>query len=87
MKQILQPLKTGTMELAELPAPAVTRGMVLIQTMRSLISAGTERMLVEFSKGNLIQKACSRKRGGQFAVSDSLHACRLPSVAFADGPP
>lgn len=50
MKQILQHLKTGTMELAELPAPVVTRGMVLIQTMRSLISAGTDRMLV--SKGN-----------------------------------
>jgi hypothetical protein len=34
--------------------------MVLIQTSRSLISAGTERMLVEFSKGNLIQKARSQ---------------------------
>ncbi len=60
MKQILQHLNTGQMELAEVPAPAASRGMVLIQTARSLISAGTERMLVEFSKGNLLQKARSQ---------------------------
>jgi predicted dehydrogenase/D-arabinose 1-dehydrogenase-like Zn-dependent alcohol dehydrogenase len=60
MKQILQHLNTGKMELAEVPCPSTGRGMVLIQTSRSLISAGTERMLVEFSKGNLIQKARSQ---------------------------
>jgi predicted dehydrogenase/threonine dehydrogenase-like Zn-dependent dehydrogenase len=60
VKQILQHLNTGQMELAEVPAPAASRGMVLIQTARSLISAGTERMLVEFSKGNLLQKARSQ---------------------------
>jgi len=60
MKQVLQHLRTGVMELAEAPCPAVGRGMVLIQTTRSVISAGTERMLVEFSKGNLIQKARSQ---------------------------
>ena len=57
MKQILQHLRTGKMELAELPCPQVGRGQVLIQTRASLISAGTERMLVEFSKANLISKA------------------------------
>jgi len=57
MKQILQHLKTGQMELAEVPCPQVGRGQVLIQTKASLISAGTERMLIEFSKANLIQKA------------------------------
>jgi predicted dehydrogenase/threonine dehydrogenase-like Zn-dependent dehydrogenase len=45
------------MELAEVPCPPVGRGQVLIQTRASLISAGTERMLVEFSKANLLQKA------------------------------
>src|SRR5690606_26059738 len=45
------------MELAEVPCPPVGRGQVLIQTRASLISAGTERMLVEFSQANLIQKA------------------------------
>jgi len=41
MKQILQHLKTGKMELAELPCPQAGRGQVLIQTRTSLISAGT----------------------------------------------
>jgi len=45
------------MELAEVPCPQVGSGQVLIQTRASLISAGTERMLVEFSKANLLQKA------------------------------
>ena len=57
MKQILENLKTGEMELAELPCPKVGRGQLLIQTRASLISIGTERMLVEFSQANLIQKA------------------------------
>ena len=45
------------MEIAEVPCPQVGRGQVLIQTGASLISAGTERMLVKFSKANLISKA------------------------------
>lgn len=57
MKQILQNLKTGEMEVAELPVPHAGPGEVLIRTEASLISAGTERMLVEFSRSSLIQKA------------------------------
>jgi predicted dehydrogenase/threonine dehydrogenase-like Zn-dependent dehydrogenase len=45
------------MELPELPCPRVGRGQILIQTRASLISAGTERMLVEFSQASLIEKA------------------------------
>jgi predicted dehydrogenase/D-arabinose 1-dehydrogenase-like Zn-dependent alcohol dehydrogenase len=60
VKQVLQNLNTGEIELASVPCPSVGRGQVLIQTSRSLISAGTERMLVEFSKGNLLQKAHSQ---------------------------
>ena len=57
MKQILQSFKTGITELAELPSPKVKPGQVLIQTTRSLVSLGTEKMLVEFGKASLIQKA------------------------------
>ncbi len=57
MKQILQNLSTGVTELAEVPCPRAGAGQVRIRTMRSLISAGTERMLVEFGKANLIEKA------------------------------
>jgi predicted dehydrogenase/threonine dehydrogenase-like Zn-dependent dehydrogenase len=57
MLQILQNLKSGATELAEVPAPAVGRGQLLIQTRASLISAGTERMLVDFGKAGFIDKA------------------------------
>ncbi len=57
MKQIIQSFKTGATELEEVPAPAVKKGYVLIRTTRTLVSVGTERMLVEFGKANLLQKA------------------------------
>ena len=57
MKQIIQELKKGNTILEEVPAPLVKPGQVLIQTTRSLISLGTERMLVEFGKSNLVSKA------------------------------
>lgn len=57
MKQILQSFKTGITELVELPAPTVKPGQLLIKTTYSLVSLGTERMLVEFGKASLIQKA------------------------------
>src|SRR5690606_12175786 len=57
MKQIIQDLKNGQTILEEVPAPRVAQGQVLIQTTRTLVSLGTERMLVEFGKANFIQKA------------------------------
>src|SRR5690606_34317280 len=57
MKQIIQSFKTGETILEEVPAPQVGRGKILIQTTRTLVSLGTERMLVEFGKSNLISKA------------------------------
>lgn len=57
MKQIIQDLKSGATILEEVPAPIVKSGHVLIKTTRTLVSLGTERMLVEFGKANLIDKA------------------------------
>lgn len=57
MKQILQNLNSGETELAEIPCPRVKAGHLLIRSTVSLVSAGTERMLVEFGKANLIDKA------------------------------
>ncbi|MEM9060193.1 MAG: bi-domain-containing oxidoreductase [Pseudomonadota bacterium] len=57
MKQIIQSLKDGTVELAEVPAPLCGSRELLIRTRRSLISVGTERMLLEFGKANWINKA------------------------------
>ena len=57
MKQIIQDLKKGDTILEEVPVPRVKSGSVLIQTTRTLVSLGTERMLVDFGKANFIQKA------------------------------
>jgi predicted dehydrogenase/threonine dehydrogenase-like Zn-dependent dehydrogenase len=57
MKQILQNLRTGDTALADVPCPALLPGHLLIRTSRSLVSAGTERSVVEFGKSNLIEKA------------------------------
>lgn len=57
MKQIIQDLKSGETILEDVPAPMVRRGAVLIRTHRSLVSLGTERMLVEFGKAGYLEKA------------------------------
>jgi predicted dehydrogenase/threonine dehydrogenase-like Zn-dependent dehydrogenase len=57
MKQIVQQLDSGLTSIVEAPTPSVTKGTVLIKTTRSLISAGTERMLVGFGKASLLSKA------------------------------
>ncbi len=57
MKQILQNLKSGETELVEIPAPSVRPGHLLIGATRSLVSAGTERMLVDFGNAGFIGKA------------------------------
>ena len=57
MKQLLQNLKNGATQLAEVPAPGVGRGQILIASRRSLVSAGTERMLVDFGKAGWLEKA------------------------------
>lgn len=57
MRQILQNLKTGETELATIPTPKVRPGCVLIKSSISVLSVGTERMLVDFGKGNMISKA------------------------------
>lgn len=60
MKQILQNLSNGATELIELPAPALRRGQLLIRTHRTLVSLGTEKMLVDFGKAGWISKARSQ---------------------------
>ena len=57
VKQILQNLRSGVTEVADVPAPAARAGHVLIRTERTLVSAGTERMLVEFGRAGWLDKA------------------------------
>ncbi|MCJ8191963.1 bi-domain-containing oxidoreductase [Sphingomicrobium aestuariivivum] len=60
MKQIFQDLAKGETSLVECPAPTPRGGQLLIETSVSLISAGTERMLVDFGRSGLIAKARSQ---------------------------
>ncbi len=60
MKQIIQNFKTGETTLLDLPQPIASSGKVLIRTKISLVSIGTERMLVEFGKANIFDKARSQ---------------------------
>lgn len=57
MKQILQNLASGGTSLADIPTPKIRENHLLIRTTRSQVSVGTERMLVEFGKANLLDKA------------------------------
>jgi predicted dehydrogenase/NADPH:quinone reductase-like Zn-dependent oxidoreductase len=57
MKYLVNDLRTGVVSVEEAPVPRVRRGYVLVQTRASLVSAGTERMLVEFGRASLLGKA------------------------------
>jgi threonine dehydrogenase-like Zn-dependent dehydrogenase len=57
MKQILQNLGSGETTVVEVPSPPVRAGHLKIKTNVSLISAGTERMLVDFGRANYLEKA------------------------------
>ncbi|WP_459501922.1 bi-domain-containing oxidoreductase [Bacillus sp. C1] len=57
MFQVLQNLKTGQTKLTTIPTPQLKKGHVLVKSMSSVVSAGTERMLVDFGKANYLEKA------------------------------
>ncbi len=57
MRQIVQHLGSGRTELLDVPAPGPRRGRLLVRATRSLVSLGTERMLVEFGRGGWFSKA------------------------------
>ena len=60
MKQILQSYRSGELWLAEVPMAACGRGGALVRTRCSLVSAGTEKMLMSLAKKSLIAKVIGR---------------------------
>ena len=60
MKQLLQQVSGGEIEVVDVPAPRLLAGCVLVRTAASLVSVGTERASSEFARKNLLQKARMR---------------------------
>ena len=60
MKQLIQSFKTGELGLFDVPAPICYENGALVETAVSLVSAGTEKMLVDFAKKSILAKAKDR---------------------------
>ncbi len=60
MKQLIQSFKTGEMVLEDVPAPIVRSGGLLVATSASVVSAGTEKQIIDLAKKSLLQKAKAR---------------------------
>jgi len=60
MKQLIQNLKTGELRLKDVPVPLCKSNGVLVKTICSLVSIGTERSIIELAKKSLIGKAKAR---------------------------
>ncbi len=76
MKQLIQYLSDGKTFISNIPSPKIKKGHILISTNLTLISSGTERMLVEFGKSNLIEKAKSQPD----KVKQVLEKCKTDGV-------
>jgi predicted dehydrogenase/threonine dehydrogenase-like Zn-dependent dehydrogenase len=77
MLQILQNLETGDTEVVDVPSPLPKKDHILIATNKTLVSAGTERMLVNFGKANLLQKALSQPD----RVKDVIQKARIDGIS------
>ncbi len=60
MKQVIQHYKTGKIELVETPVPFCEEGKVLVENKNSLVSIGTEKLMMDFAKKSLLGKAKER---------------------------
>ena len=60
MRQLIQSYRTGEMKLEEIPPPGVRAGGGVVRTVRSLVSAGTEKMIVDLARKSLLAKARAR---------------------------
>ncbi|HVF55785.1 MAG TPA: bi-domain-containing oxidoreductase [Pyrinomonadaceae bacterium] len=91
MKQILQNRKTGEVKVADVPAPAIQRGRVLVRAASSLISAGTERAVVDANRKSLIARALDQpelvkktlRRAQSEGVLSTVNAVRSKLDSYA----
>jgi predicted dehydrogenase/threonine dehydrogenase-like Zn-dependent dehydrogenase len=85
VKQIAQSYRTGRLALTDVAPPRAPAGGILVHTTASLISAGTERMIVDLAKKSMVDKARERpdlvakvidkaKREGVLAAFDAVRS-------------
>ena len=72
MKQILQNLSHGETSLVDVPCPKNTKSNILITTKKTVVSSGTERMLVDFGKANLLRKAKQQPEKVKMVLNKAL---------------
>jgi predicted dehydrogenase/threonine dehydrogenase-like Zn-dependent dehydrogenase len=83
MKQLIQNMKTGRTTIEEVPVPAPRPGQALVRVAASLVSAGTERMVVEFAEKSLVGKARSRPDLARQVVEKMKREGLLPTLRAA----
>jgi NADPH:quinone reductase-like Zn-dependent oxidoreductase len=83
MKQLLQNMRDGKTIIADVPVPVPHAGQALVQVAASLVSAGTERMLVEFGEKSLLGKARSRPDLVRQVLDKAHREGLLPTVQAA----
>ena len=83
MKQLLQNMKNGKTTIEDVPVPTPRAGMALVRTAASLVSAGTERMVVEFAERSLVGKARSRPDLVKQVLDKARREGLVPTVAAA----
>lgn len=83
MKQILQHMNDGKTVVEDVPVPLVRKGTALVRTSASLVSAGTERMLVDFAEKSLLGKAASRPDLVRQVIAKAQREGLLPTLEAA----
>lgn len=83
MKQLLQYMRDGRSEVVEVPCPGPRPGAALVRTEASLVSAGTERMVVAFAEKNLLEKARSRPDLVRQMIDKARREGILPTIEAA----
>lgn len=83
MKQLLQNMKNGKAEIVEVPVPMIKPGYILVRNYASVVSSGTERMIVEFAEKNLMMKAKSRPDLVKQVIDKAKREGVIPTIQSA----
>jgi predicted dehydrogenase/threonine dehydrogenase-like Zn-dependent dehydrogenase len=83
MKQLLQNIKDGKAEIVDVPIPAIKPGHILVRNHASVVSSGTERMVVEFAEKNLLMKAKSRPDLVKQVIDKAQREGIIPTIQSA----